>query len=69
MVVDGFLTIRDCRAAYIETRDRFDLGASAFGFGQVFDQSGTLIARIAYNGTVWRPGHHPEADTLVWREH
>ena len=35
--------------------DRNDLGSGNWAGGDVFDDSGKLIARVSYNGKLWEP--------------
>ena len=48
-------TIDTARALWIEYRDGMGLGASDMvrGCGNFYDESGTLIAYISYNGRMW----------------
>jgi hypothetical protein len=49
-----FNTLAEAQKAYVDARDDSDLGASQFGFGNVF-KNGEHIAAISYNGRVWTP--------------
>ena len=48
-------TLHDVQVAYIKKRNATGLGASGFGSGDVFDERGQHLARISYNGRLWRP--------------
>lgn len=62
--------VRNCRSleeaqrGYVALRDGSGYGASQFGFGQVFDEAGQLIAHISYNGRLWAPS--PDGNS-PWR--
>lgn len=51
----GFTSLEDCQRAYVEARNASGLGASQFGYGEVYDESGQHLARISYNGRLWPP--------------
>jgi hypothetical protein len=66
-----FEHIRNCRSleeaqrGYIALRNRLGYGASQFGFGEVFDEAGQLVATISYNGRLWAPS--PDGRGAGWR--
>lgn len=72
-------TLEETQRAYIVARNASGLGASQFSDGDVFDEKNTRVARISYNGRLWRPepwsasskavAEAPEEraeDALVW---
>lgn len=61
----GCRTLEEAQREYIDLRDRTGYGASQFGFGHVFDESGQLIAHISYNGRLWAPSG--EGGISPWR--
>ena len=63
--------VRHCRSleeaqrGYVALRDRSGYGASQFGFGEVFDEAGQLVATVSYNGRLWPPS--PDGRVWGWR--
>lgn len=62
--VRGSRSLYEAQRSYIALRDASGYGASQIGFGQVFDQSGQLIAHISCNGRLWAPS--PDGGS-AWR--
>ena len=54
-VVRDLPSLEAAQIAYIQAREASFLGASGFMEGQVFDQAEAHVARISYNGRLWRP--------------
>ena len=63
--------IRFCRSlegaqrGYLALQERTGYGSSQFGFGEVFDEAGQLVATISYNGRLWAPS--PNGRGPGWR--
>lgn len=60
-------TLEEAQRAYIRSRDTLELCESDFGDGEIYDASGTFIARIDFDGRLWaaaeyRPGDPPLAE-------
>ena len=53
--IRGARSIHECQTRYVAKREHFGLGGSRFLDGDVFDESGQLVARISYNGRCWHP--------------
>lgn len=53
--VEDIRTLEEAQIAYAEARDATGLGGSRFMPGDVHDEKGDHIARIAYNGRLFRP--------------
>lgn len=55
--IEDLRTLEAAQRAYIEARDLSGLGGSRFLPGEVFDAApeGDHVARISYNGRLWRP--------------
>jgi hypothetical protein len=62
--ITGCESLIDAQRAYITLRDALGYGASQFGFGKVFDQTGLHVAEISYNGRLWAPA---EDRVTPWR--
>ncbi|MBV6635495.1 MAG: hypothetical protein KI788_06295 [Mameliella sp.] len=52
---NSLMDLEEVQRAYVRRRNAFGLGASGFSSGQVFDERGQHIARVSYNGRLWRP--------------
>jgi hypothetical protein len=59
------LSLEEAQRGYIALRDRTGYGASQFGFGEVFDEAGQLVATVSYNGRLWAPS--PDGRGGGWR--
>jgi hypothetical protein len=59
------LSLEEAQRGYIALRDRTGYGASQFGFGEVFDEAGQLVATVSYNGRLWAPS--PDGRGAGWR--
>lgn len=63
-------TLEEAQRGYVALRDRTGYGASQFGFVEVFDEAGQLVATISYNGRLWAPipdgaGWRPGAEPIA----
>lgn len=59
------LSLEEAQRGYLALRDRTGYGASRFGFGEVFDEAGQLVATVSYNGRLWAPS--PDGRGAGWR--
>lgn len=53
--IRGLTKLTECQRAFATLRDTGGYGASQMGDGNIFDEAGQHIARISYNGRLWRP--------------
>lgn len=46
-------SIEECQRRVLEYIDKYDIGASNWKGGEVYDGLGRLVGRISYNGCFW----------------
>lgn len=56
----------EASAIFDGLRDESGEGGSTFGEGRIYDDAGKMIARISYNGRVWKAGPWKDGDVPLY---